>query len=540
MEGRLVVRRALRLGSIVVALLGLVLVARPAASNAAQPTPTPRPTFASPEAAFRAALDVWVGRVAPGRRFQLGQTQRFDTWAYAYAQEVDAGGRPVAERFVALLGRQEAVRGWYALAPQTSAPDEYNALLDLFPPALLDAGHKAYLRQPDVAAAVVSFAGHRLPWPAGQLAYVTQKDGEHHLHEVDFDIQGLAAAGEVCATKPGRVVFVKQSGSGGACDPTYFGRENLVVVQHESGEYSWYLHLAPGSVALRVGQEVGYGARIGLEGATGYACGVHLHYMVSTDHTPWTDPNDPNVLPWALGIVSVDFAETPWAGLAEGEMRTSLNSPGPGGVLTGPTEGIVVDGTTALLQGQVFATDLAYARFIASYGGAWHPVGPEFTKGRLGFYWDLCAAGVPDGPVAIGLEVVDTSGNTTRPAEAQRHIVKRHTCAEAPRLQIVQPLVLTPAGPAVGQPVTAQFTVRNAGQQTVTLPRLAAVGQGPGVAEWPAVDGVTLRAYEDYVYHATYTLAQAGNYQVQPVYQDGAGAWQPLSAPATPLAVAAR
>lgn len=394
-------------------------------ARAAQPPAAPMPpaAFATAEAACRAALDTYVQRFAPGRRFALGTVRQLDAWAYAYAQEVDAAGRPTAERFVALLAHREAAGGWHALAPRTTGADEYNARLDHLPAALLDDARKAYLRQPEVAVAAAAFAGHRLPWPAGQSAYLTQKDTGQHLYQADFDIQGLAAAGQVCASKPGTVVFVKQSSHEGACDPSARGKENLVVIQHDSGEYSWYLHLAPGSVQVRVGQRVGYGTVLGLEGSTGYACGTHVHYMASTGHTAWTDPNDPNTMPWATGITAVDFDEVPWAGMVEGSIYTSQNLPGVGGSFLAPAEGTAVAGDTVLLLAQLAEErELPYAHFVAQYGGAWHTIGPDFTGPTLGFYWDLRAAGAPAGPMTLAIELCDAAGTTKR-LPAERHIV---------------------------------------------------------------------------------------------------------------------
>jgi len=386
-------------------------------ARAAQPleAPTPLAAFANPEAACRAALDVYVQRFARGRRFQLGAVQQFGAWAYAYAQEVDSAGQPVGERFIALLAHQEPGTGWYALAPHVASAAEYNALLERFPSALADESLKAYLRQPEVAVALSAFTGHRLPWSAGRIAYLTQKDTEQHLYQADFDIEGLAAAGQVCASKPGTVVFVKQSSHEGACDPSARGKENLVVIQHDTGEYSWYLHLAPGSVPVQVGQRVSYGTVIGVEGTTGYACGTHVHYMASTGHTTWTDPNDPNTMPWATGVTPVDFDEVPWAGLVEGSIYTSQNSPSVTGIFVSPAEGTTVAGDVILLQAQVVGErSLPYAHFVAYWGDTWHTVGPDFTGPNLGYYWDTRAAGAPAAPITLALELSDAAGTVQR------------------------------------------------------------------------------------------------------------------------------
>jgi peptidoglycan hydrolase-like protein with peptidoglycan-binding domain len=54
------------------------------------------------------------------------------------------------------------------------------------------------------------------------------------------------------------------------------GYGNLVVIQHRAGMTSWYAHLA--GIAVRPGQCVVAGTRVGTVGATGHATGPHLHF----------------------------------------------------------------------------------------------------------------------------------------------------------------------------------------------------------------------------------------------------------------------
>ncbi|WP_432069942.1 transglycosylase family protein [Streptomyces sp. AA1529] len=88
----------------------------------------------------------------------------------------------------------------------------------------------------------------------------------HHTG-VDFSattgtpVQAVAA-GEVVA-----------AGDGGA-----YG--NQVVIRHADGKYSQYGHLS--SLAVRAGQQVDAGTRLGLSGATGNVTGPHLHFEVRT------------------------------------------------------------------------------------------------------------------------------------------------------------------------------------------------------------------------------------------------------------------
>ena len=62
------------------------------------------------------------------------------------------------------------------------------------------------------------------------------------------------------------------------------GYGNLVVVRHRLGYESWYAHLS--RFAVRVGQPVVGGTRIGYVGSTGHATGPHVHFEVRHFGTP--------------------------------------------------------------------------------------------------------------------------------------------------------------------------------------------------------------------------------------------------------------
>ena len=57
---------------------------------------------------------------------------------------------------------------------------------------------------------------------------------------------------------------------------------NHVLVDHGNGEYSLYAHLRQGSVAVKPGQRVARGERLGAMGMSGDAFLVHLHYQVQS------------------------------------------------------------------------------------------------------------------------------------------------------------------------------------------------------------------------------------------------------------------
>jgi hypothetical protein len=73
----------------------------------------------------------------------------------------------------------------------------------------------------------------------------------------------------VAAAAGGRVTYAGHLAGG-------WGK--LVVVAHGDGVRTMYAHLS--SIAVRIGEHVGTGARLGAVGATGDATGPHLHFEV--------------------------------------------------------------------------------------------------------------------------------------------------------------------------------------------------------------------------------------------------------------------
>jgi murein DD-endopeptidase MepM/ murein hydrolase activator NlpD len=64
-----------------------------------------------------------------------------------------------------------------------------------------------------------------------------------------------------------------------ATDPNW-AAGNYVVVDHGGGEYSLYAHLQPGSVRVKVGDQVRAGTVIGKLGSSGNSSEPHLHFQV--------------------------------------------------------------------------------------------------------------------------------------------------------------------------------------------------------------------------------------------------------------------
>jgi murein DD-endopeptidase MepM/ murein hydrolase activator NlpD len=62
------------------------------------------------------------------------------------------------------------------------------------------------------------------------------------------------------------------------------GYGNLMVVRHRLGFETWYAHQS--RIAVRAGQAVAGGSRIGWVGSTGHSTGPHLHFEVRLNGTP--------------------------------------------------------------------------------------------------------------------------------------------------------------------------------------------------------------------------------------------------------------
>lgn len=62
------------------------------------------------------------------------------------------------------------------------------------------------------------------------------------------------------------------------CSGTTPATGNYVKVKHKSGAVSIYMHMARGSVTVKVGDQVKRGQRLGYMGNTGRSTGAHLHF----------------------------------------------------------------------------------------------------------------------------------------------------------------------------------------------------------------------------------------------------------------------
>jgi murein DD-endopeptidase MepM/ murein hydrolase activator NlpD len=302
------------------------------------------------------------------------------------------------------------------------------------------------------------FSGYLLPWPAGESVRLSQSvshdrynpSGSAH-YAFDFYISGQMWP--IYASKGGSVWSFKDTvPNNDHSDVNYLVIEDTTTTPHT---YHLYLHLAQYSIPSQlkqVGAPVLQGQFIAVADNTGISTGHHLHFQVQV--RPVGSPY------WAYSVdVTFDdvpinggrprridqyLDERPWctfpgdvcvAGQLEyvsgNVVRQDLDP--PVGDLLNPKTGDVALAPEILLAGWAADDDsgLFSAQFIAKFEDGWREVGPLFTESPLIYEWDMCSAGVPDGPVSVGMRLVDLEGNVNDLAGLQ-HFTKEYDCPPPP------------------------------------------------------------------------------------------------------------
>ena len=128
-------------------------------------------------------------------------------------------------------------------------------------------------------------ANYLLPLASGTRYAISQAFGgsfshtdEQNYHAVDL---GVADGTPVLAARDGVVVQVERDFYEGGTDrESLAARANYIRVMHPDGTMAVYAHLAFESVRVRPGEIVLAGQHIGDAGATGFATGPHLHFVI--------------------------------------------------------------------------------------------------------------------------------------------------------------------------------------------------------------------------------------------------------------------
>jgi len=165
-----------------------------------------------------------------------------------------------------LLAHREAA-GWRVLLPDAEG---FRRWLEQVPDTLL----VPFPERSRFAVAAVPAAPttglYRLPYECGRSALVSRA-GADHDNAIDLLIEGVTYGGEVVvAAQEGWVFRIVQSYNACCCASGY--SSNSVILRHANGEYSYYLHLAAGSVQVQLDDYVYQGQPIAREGDVGYTC----------------------------------------------------------------------------------------------------------------------------------------------------------------------------------------------------------------------------------------------------------------------------
>ncbi len=330
-------------------------------------------------------------------------------------------------------------------------------------------------------AAAQTFTGYKLPWSTALNIKITGSVG-HFLDynscseascRYAYDFWNPDASNRMfplLAAKGGVVVAYKETCNNGDTNCT-----NYIVLRDDStspATYQLYYHIARSSVPDHFvsGQTyVPQGEYIGNVDDTGYSSDHHLHFHV------YTSPSN-SAYSWG-NSVRIIFSDVPFNG---GEPRTcseTINHPGygtecsmgkdgkkgggdddiltsgnvganpPTGQLDSPAPWAVVTGSTLAVSGT--ASDnlgITKVQILANYDGTWKVLdNANYANGSFSKTLDLCALGVPDGPMSLAVRIFDVEGNWAARFTGQREIFKNAACGSSGS-------VVTPAcTPAAGQ-----------------------------------------------------------------------------------------
>lgn len=145
-----------------------------------------------------------------------------------------------------------------------------------------------------VASAPTDGPEVQVPFGCGLAFPVSQAhDTGSHLHNDTWAWDFRMPEGTpVVAAADGVVRLARGDSTLGACDPKFAKFANYVVVTHEDGYESQYLHFQ--SVVVKQGQQVKAGELLGYSGNTGWSCGAHLHFKVAKPrYSGWNNPSVP-------------------------------------------------------------------------------------------------------------------------------------------------------------------------------------------------------------------------------------------------------
>ncbi|MBI3182790.1 MAG: M23 family metallopeptidase [Myxococcales bacterium] len=133
-----------------------------------------------------------------------------------------------------------------------------------------------------------------VPFACGRSFVVSQAHqvGSHRSHD-EFAWDFRMPEGEpIVAAMPGVVRLARGDSIIGGCDAAFAREANFVVISHDGGIETQYLHFS--KVVVKPAEAVQQGQLIGYSGRTGWACGSHLHFKVARAESPsWNNRSIP-------------------------------------------------------------------------------------------------------------------------------------------------------------------------------------------------------------------------------------------------------
>jgi murein DD-endopeptidase MepM/ murein hydrolase activator NlpD len=133
-----------------------------------------------------------------------------------------------------------------------------------------------------------------VPFACGRVYPVSQgHDTGSHLQNDTWAWDFRMPVGTpIVSAMDGVVRMARGDSRVGGCDPKMAPHANYVVVSHEGGIETQYLHFS--AVVVKAGEEVRKGQLLGYSGSTGWSCGPHLHFKVARAvGSGWNNPSIP-------------------------------------------------------------------------------------------------------------------------------------------------------------------------------------------------------------------------------------------------------
>lgn len=122
---------------------------------------------------------------------------------------------------------------------------------------------------------------YQLPFPKGQNYLVGQgyhgRFSHFNMNAIDFNMN---EGSKICAARGGIVAFVKEDSHRGCKNDQCRDDANYILIYHDDGSFSQYVHLKKNGSLVEPGQKIEQGDVIGYSGNTGWSSGPHLHFEV--------------------------------------------------------------------------------------------------------------------------------------------------------------------------------------------------------------------------------------------------------------------